>query len=224
MISILGICVDYNDENALACAGNSDNGSNEFPLTSACFNFDGDSYERVDNTYTLHTRGRMARYENTALIISGINSTLGTTEIYNPTDQTWSIASDFTGLSLAWDFTAVALFNYTYTFGGMRCETVTVADPCYRPKFIAEVFKLSHDNFRWYIHSQKMLGVKPRMFHSSIAQGNIIIHFGGADVNYMEAWEYKSDQTFVMTESKFSCDDWSIYPYMFRIDQNEYQN
>ena len=51
------------------------------------------NFRKTGNTNDMHGLGGFAVYNNSAVIIAGLNNTSGNTEIYNPTTRTWKTTS-----------------------------------------------------------------------------------------------------------------------------------
>ena len=66
----LGICLNYDDENILFCAGDHVDELNGIGNNSTCHKYDGSKYIKTANTKSEHFRGGFARFkENNALLI-----------------------------------------------------------------------------------------------------------------------------------------------------------
>ena len=67
---ISGICLNYDDENVLFCAGDHVDELNGIGTNSTCHHYDGSKYLKTANTKSQHFRGGFARFkENNALLI-----------------------------------------------------------------------------------------------------------------------------------------------------------
>ena len=69
-LSLLGVCLNYDEENVLFCAGDHVDGMRGIGTASRCHNYDGSKYIRTADTRSQHFRGGFARFkDNNALLI-----------------------------------------------------------------------------------------------------------------------------------------------------------
>ena len=121
--NILGICLNYDDENVLFCAGDHVDELNGIGTNSTCHKYDGSKYIKTANTKSQHFRGGFARFkENNALLIckfsknisfpaqkiatrvqeklifalsAGLNATNGEIELYDSNKNSWNVVSNY---------------------------------------------------------------------------------------------------------------------------------
>ena len=73
VLFISGICLNYDDENILFCAGDHVDELNGIGNNSTCHKYDGSKYIKTANTKSEHFRGGFARFkQNNALLICKI--------------------------------------------------------------------------------------------------------------------------------------------------------
>ena len=120
---ISGICLNYDDENVLFCAGDHVDELNGIGTNSTCHKYDGLKYIKTANTKSQHFRGGFARFkENNALLIcklsknisfpaqkkatrvqeklifalsAGLNATNGEIELYDANKNSWNVVSNY---------------------------------------------------------------------------------------------------------------------------------
>ena len=65
-----GICLNYDEENVLFCAGDHVDGLGGTGTNSRCYNYDGSKYIRTADTRSQHFLGGFSRFkDNNALLI-----------------------------------------------------------------------------------------------------------------------------------------------------------
>jgi len=156
-----------------------------------------------------HSGGAMAVYKRMEeiMFVGGDND--NTTEFYNPVADDWVLfGAEFPASSIS-RASAVSFHETVYLFGGIISDFGTEESN--------SVSIYEHD--AWVIQEQSMR--VPRDGHTSVVQGEFIIHIGGSGDKLNEIWQWKAnDGHFDVFKSEFEATPccWDFYPYAFPID------
>ena len=206
---LYGSCHEYNQDFALACAGNDNK--------DQCWELSGVSYQwnRVGDTNYPHYSGDLAKFKKTAIIVGGCTDELGTTEIFDPFQKKWIVKNTNQDFAKMYAFDVVGFRETAYLFGG----TIKV-EP--RPDD-TRVWQLAEDASKWTRHPQHLKN--GRQSFRSLVQANTIIHIGGKGDQKLEFWEWDDVmKTFHVSESKHSTSEWFKYPEVFLVRKDEFTN